>query len=89
MTKVKTRDSYLGPLVASDERLIYGYDMGQFKPLETGFYSPETHYVVNLSLDSRMTFIERSVYNLFDFVRDVGGLVSGLNGIFIILVTII
>ena len=63
--------------------------MGNFKPLETGFYTPETHFVVNFNLDSQMTFIDRSVYNLFDFVRDVGGLVSGLNGIFIILVAIV
>ena len=36
-----------------------------------------------------MIFIDRSVYNLFDFIRDLGGLVSGLNGIALITVSIL
>ena len=36
-----------------------------------------------------MNYIERSVYNIFDLVRDIGGLVSGLHGFFIIFVTIL
>ena len=36
-----------------------------------------------------MIFIDRSVYNLFDFMRDLGGLVSGLSGLALIIVSIL
>ena len=36
-----------------------------------------------------MTHIERSVYNIFHFVRDIGGLVSGLNGLFSVIIALI
>ena len=39
-------------------------------------------------MDFRMNFVERKVYNFFDFIRDLGGLISGLHGFFIILVAI-
>ena len=36
-----------------------------------------------------MNFIDRKVYSFFDFVSDIGGLVSGFHGTFIILTAIL
>ena len=41
------------------------------------------------NVDFNRRFIERKSYDIFDFVRDVGGLVSGLNGLFVVLIAII
>ena len=89
MTHVKTHDSFFGSAIPHGENLIYRADLSDYKPLPFAYFLPDTHFVVGFVMDLRKTFIERSVYNIFDFTKDVGGLVSGLHGLFVILVTII
>ena len=36
-----------------------------------------------------MTFIERTVYDMFDLVRDLGGLVGGTHGFFFVLISLL
>ena len=36
-----------------------------------------------------MNYVTRTIYNLFDLVKDVGGLASGQNGLFLIIMSIL
>ena len=44
------------------------------------------HVVIPFFIAQDMTFIERTVYDMFDLVRDLGGLVGGLNGFFMVFI---
>ena len=44
------------------------------------------HVAIPFFMAQDMTFIERTVYDMFDLVRDLGGLVGGLNGFFMVLI---
>ena len=42
-----------------------------------------------ISMSYSMNFIDRKVYSVFDFIAEIGGLVSGIHGTFIILTAIL
>ena len=77
----------MGPLVPSELDYTYKVVSDHPRPLPFGLAAPYAHYAICFDLDYKMNYIERSVYNIFDLVRDIGGLVSGLHGLFYILVT--
>ena len=45
--------------------------------------------VVGFGPNYDRTFIERFDYDIFDFVRDIGGLISGISGLFVVIVALI
>ena len=57
--------------------------------LPAGVSVPNAHLIIMFDMDYKMNYIERSVYNIFDLIKDIGGLVSGLHGFFIIFVAIL
>ena len=63
-------------------------DEDKLRPIPFAVLPPNTHVSTAISIDYSKTFINRSVYNIFDFVKDIGGLISGLNNLFVIIVAV-
>ena len=89
MTQIVTRDSYLGSLVPQEVDYTYKLFVEPPRPSPRGLFSPNNHISLVFDMDYKMNYIERSVYNIFDLVKDIGGLVSGLHGFFFIFATIL
>ena len=88
MTESKTHDSFFGSLVPPETNHTYTMDLDKFKPLPFAYLPWNTHISASISIDYRKSFINRSVYNIFDFVKDIGGLISGLHNLFVIIVAV-
>ena len=88
MTESTTNDSFLGSLVPSEINHTYTMEKDNLEPIPFAYLPQSTHVSATISIDYRKSFINRSVYNMFDFVKDIGGLLSGLNNLFVIIVAV-
>ena len=84
-----TNESIFGPLSNPIIHDIYEVKSTKQEEIYKGSKLLDFHFSYIVNLDQSMIFIDRSVYNLFDFIRDLGGLMSGLNGLALITVSIL
>ena len=89
MTNVTRRDGYFGSIQTPQTELIYKPKRGAAFPLPEGFIDSPLQFGVPIYMKYKMNFVQRSVYDVFSFVRDLGGLVGGLNGFFIVFLTLL
>ena len=89
MTNITTQDSYFGSFVSPKTSYTFNPVVKLSKNLPMSYFPENIHVVINFAVHYDVQFINRSVYNLSDLIKDVGGLVTGVHGIFLIIVTII
>ena len=89
MTNVTTNDSILGPLTDFIVEYIFDPQILTPETLPEAIVGPQTYFGVAFLMSPKMNYVTRTIYNLFDLVKDVGGLASGQNGLFLIIMSIL
>ena len=89
ITKVTSKESYFGSFVAPKTTYIYSPKIQPALRLPDSFFSENTFLIIPFTIHYDVRLVERSIYSVFDFIRDIGGLVSGINGVFVFIVAII